>query len=59
MRNLRNSIVEVLEAEYVDFARAKGLKARVVLGSHVLRNAVISTGDPVRPQHRHAASAAL
>lgn len=43
MRNLRNSIVEVLEAEYVDFARAKGLKARVVLGKHVLRNAVIPT----------------
>jgi len=43
MRNLRNSIVEVLEAEYVDFARAKGLKARIVLGKHVLRNAVIPT----------------
>jgi peptide/nickel transport system permease protein len=43
MRNLRNSIVEVLEAEYVDFARAKGLRARVVLGKHVLRNAVIPT----------------
>lgn len=43
MRSLRNSIVEVLEAEYVDFARAKGLKAGVVLGKHVLRNALIST----------------
>jgi len=43
MRNLRNSIVDVLEAEYVDFARAKGLKARVVLGKHVLRNAAIPT----------------
>lgn len=43
MRNLRNSIVEVLEAEYVDFARAKGLKPRVVLGKHVLRNAIIPT----------------
>jgi peptide/nickel transport system permease protein len=43
MRNLRNSIVEVLGAEYVDFARAKGLKPRVVLGKHVLRNAIIST----------------
>ena len=28
MRNLRNSIIEVLEADYVDFARAKGLKPR-------------------------------
>jgi peptide/nickel transport system permease protein len=43
MRNLRNSIVEVLEAEYVDFARAKGLRPTVVLGKHVLRNAVIPT----------------
>jgi len=43
MRNLRNSIVEVLEADYVDFARAKGLKPKIVLGKHVLRNAVIPT----------------
>ncbi len=43
MRNLRNSIVEVLEADYVDFARSKGLKPKVVLGKHVLRNAVIPT----------------
>lgn len=43
MRNLRNSIIEVLNADYVDFARAKGLRARLVLGRHVLRNALIST----------------
>jgi peptide/nickel transport system permease protein len=43
MRNLRNSIVEVLEADYVDFARSKGLKPKIVLGKHVLRNAVIPT----------------
>ena len=43
MRNLRNSIIEVLNAEYVDFARAKGLRSRLVLGRHVLRNALIST----------------
>ena len=43
MRNLRNSIIEVLEAEYVDFARAKGLRSAVVLGKHVLRNAAIPT----------------
>jgi peptide/nickel transport system permease protein len=43
MRNLRSSIIEVLQAEYVDFARAKGLAAKVVLGKHVLRNAVIPT----------------
>jgi peptide/nickel transport system permease protein len=43
MRNLRASILEVLHAEYVDFARAKGLRARVVLTRHVLRNALIAT----------------
>lgn len=43
MRNLRAAIVGVLSAEYVDFARAKGLKARLILFRHVLRNALIST----------------
>jgi len=43
MRNLRNGIIEVLNADYVDFARAKGLRNRLVLGRHVLRNALIST----------------
>jgi peptide/nickel transport system permease protein len=43
MRNLRNSIIEVLDAEYIDFARAKGLRNRFLLGRHVLRNALIPT----------------
>jgi peptide/nickel transport system permease protein len=43
MRNLRNSIIEVLTADYVDFARAKGLQNRLVLFRHVLRNALIPT----------------
>ncbi|WP_282022042.1 ABC transporter permease [Ruegeria faecimaris] len=43
MRNLRSAIIEVLDAEYVQFARAKGLPPRLVLGRHVLRNALIST----------------
>lgn len=43
MRNLRSSVIEVLEAEYVQFARAKGLPSRVVLGRHVMRNAMVST----------------
>src|SRR3954463_14273136 len=43
MRNLRAAIIGVLGADYVDFARAKGLKARVVMARHVLRNALIST----------------
>ena len=28
MRNLRAAVIEVLDAEYVDFARAKGLRPR-------------------------------
>jgi len=43
MRNLRAAIIGVLGAEYVDFARAKGLKARLILMRHVLRSALIST----------------
>lgn len=43
MRNLRAALIGVLGAEYVDFARSKGLKERIVLIRHVLRNALIST----------------
>lgn len=43
MRNLRAAILEVLQAEFVDFARSKGLSRRVVLFRHVLRNALLST----------------
>jgi peptide/nickel transport system permease protein len=42
LRNLRSSLIEVLHAEFVSFATAKGLRRRVVLGRHVLRNASIS-----------------
>lgn len=43
MRNLRSSIIGVMNAEYVDFAIAKGLRSRVILMRHILRNALIST----------------
>lgn len=43
MRNLRSSILEVVDADYVDFARAKGIRPRLVLLKHILRNALIST----------------
>ncbi|MBI1775409.1 MAG: ABC transporter permease [Proteobacteria bacterium] len=43
MRNLRAAIIEVLHAEYVDFARSKGLRQSVVMGQHVLRNALVSS----------------
>jgi peptide/nickel transport system permease protein len=43
LRTLRSSVIEVLTAEYVDFARAKGLRSRVIMSRHVLRNAMIAT----------------
>lgn len=43
MRNLRASLIEVLDAEYVTFATAKGLPRKLVVMRHVLRNAAIST----------------
>ena len=43
MRSLRAAILQVLRAEFVDFAVAKGLAPHVVLFRHVLRNALIAT----------------
>ncbi len=43
MRSLRAAILKVLQAEFVDFATAKGLAPRLVLFRHVLRNALIAT----------------
>lgn len=43
MRNLRSAIIGVVDAEYVTFARAKGLRTNLILFRHILRNALIST----------------
>jgi len=40
-RNLRASLVDVMTTAYVDFARAKGLRRRVVLFRHVFRAALL------------------
>lgn len=42
-RMVRGSLAEVLTQDYVRTARAKGLKARVVVLRHALRNAIFST----------------
>lgn len=42
MRSLRAAIVEALTAEFIDFARSKGVKRAVLLRRHVLRNAMVS-----------------
>jgi ABC-type dipeptide/oligopeptide/nickel transport system permease component len=41
MRLVRAGMVEVLSADYIRTARAKGLPARVVVFKHALRNAVV------------------
>jgi len=41
MRQLRSSMIEVLSADFVRTAKAKGLEGRVVVVRHALRNAVI------------------
>jgi peptide/nickel transport system permease protein len=42
-RMVRASVVEVLESDYVEMARLKGLSPRYVLVRHVLPNAIIPT----------------
>jgi peptide/nickel transport system permease protein len=41
-RNLRDAIIATLTSEHVVFARAKGLRERLVLTRHVLRNSLVS-----------------
>jgi peptide/nickel transport system permease protein len=43
IRSLRNSILSVMTADYVDTARAKGLPGRRIMVRHILRNALLST----------------
>lgn len=40
-RYIRSSVLEVLAADHVRTARSKGLRNRVVLGRHVVRNSLI------------------
>ena len=41
MRLVRSSMLEVLRADYIRTARAKGLSERKVIGKHALRNSII------------------
>jgi peptide/nickel transport system permease protein len=43
IRSLRSDIINVLRADYVDFARAKGLRERFIFIRHILRNALLPT----------------
>lgn len=42
-RDLRTSVINVLEQPHVDFARIQGLRGRTVIFGHVLRNSLVST----------------
>jgi peptide/nickel transport system permease protein len=41
MRYTRNSMLEVLQMDYIRTAKAKGLKSRVVIFRHALKNAIL------------------
>ena len=41
MRQVRSAMLEVLQQEYIVTARAKGLRERVIINQHALRNALI------------------
>ena len=43
IRNLRSQVITTSRSDFVRTARAKGLRERVVLVRHVLRNALLST----------------
>lgn len=43
IRNLRDALLVTMDQDYVTVARAKGLRNRIVVMRHVLRNALMST----------------
>jgi ABC-type dipeptide/oligopeptide/nickel transport system permease component len=43
VRTLRSSLLEVLQSDYIDAARARGLSERRIVAKHALRNAVMPT----------------
>ena len=43
IRNVRNSVVDIITLDYVDFARSKGVGERDIKYRHILKNAMIST----------------
>jgi peptide/nickel transport system permease protein len=43
IRSLRNSILTVMTADYIDTARAKGISGGRIMIRHIVRNAMLST----------------
>ena len=40
-RYMRSQVLEIMRADYVDTARAKGIKERIVISKHILKNAIM------------------
>jgi ABC-type dipeptide/oligopeptide/nickel transport system permease component len=43
VRTLRSSLLDVLQSDYIDAARSRGLRELRIVGRHALRNAVMNT----------------
>ena len=43
IRDMRNSVVDIIRQDYVDFAKSKGLSAGAVRRRHIIRNSMVST----------------
>ena len=43
IRDMRNSVVDIVRQDYVDFAKSKGLSAGAVRRRHIIRNSMVST----------------
>lgn len=41
MRYMRNSMLEVMQMDYIRTAQAKGLKRKIVISRHALKNAIL------------------
>lgn len=54
MRMTRSSMLEVLSAEYINLARAKGMSQRIVVLRHALKNAIIPVITVVAFQFSYA-----
>ena len=43
VRTLRSSLLSVMQTEYIEAARSRGLRERRVVGKHALRNSMMNT----------------
>ena len=43
IHNLRSNVIDVVNSDYVDFARSKGLTEKRIKNRHIIRNSMIST----------------